>query len=132
MYKGHCLCGSVKWEFDVAIESVTACNCTACRRYGVLWAYGHEEIDVRVIGTTKFYTRRENSALEFHFCENCGCLVSWRATKLNEKYQRRMAVNVRLIDDHQKILNLPIDHFDGFDTFEDLPRDERCVKHMWF
>ena len=23
-------------------EGATACNCTACRRYGALWAYGHE------------------------------------------------------------------------------------------
>ena len=28
--------------------------------------------------------------------------------------------------------NLPIDHFDGLDTFDDLPRDGRCVRDMWF
>ena len=24
-------------------DAATACNCTACRRYGTLWAYGYEE-----------------------------------------------------------------------------------------
>jgi hypothetical protein len=28
--------------------------------------------------------------------------------------------------------HLPIDHFDGLDTFDDLPRDGRCVADMWF
>ena len=27
---------------------------------------------------------------------------------------------------------LPIDHFDGLDTFDDLPRDGRCVADYWF
>jgi hypothetical protein len=31
-----------------------------------------------------------------------------------------------------KIAALPIDHFDGLDTFEDLPRDQRCVKDLWY
>ena len=27
---------------------------------------------------------------------------------------------------------LPIDHFDGLDRWEDLPRDGRCVSDLWF
>ena len=27
---------------------------------------------------------------------------------------------------------VPIDHFDGLDKFEDLPRDGRCVADYWF
>jgi hypothetical protein len=27
---------------------------------------------------------------------------------------------------------LLIYHFDGLDKFDDLPRDGRCVKDMWF
>jgi hypothetical protein len=27
---------------------------------------------------------------------------------------------------------VPIDRFDGFDTFEDLPSDGRCVADYWF
>ncbi|TIS67974.1 MAG: GFA family protein, partial [Mesorhizobium sp.] len=24
------------------------------------------------------------------------------------------------------------EHFDGLETFDDLPRDGRCVRDMWF
>ena len=30
------------------------------------------------------------------------------------------------------IAKLPIDHFDGLDKFDDLPRDGRCVADLWF
>lgn len=132
MYKGSCLCGDVHWEFTGVIESVTACNCTACRRFGTLWAYGHENEEIKVLGKTSHYARKVDGTLEFHFCGRCSCVVSWRSKSLNKEGQRRIAVNVRLIDDPNKIADLPIDHFDGFDTFEDLPRDHRCIKDMWF
>jgi len=43
---------------------------------------------------------------------------------------RRMAVNVRLAE-LEAVAHLPIDHFDGFGAFEDLPRDARCVRDYW-
>lgn len=42
----------------------------------------------------------------------------------------RMAVNLRLTDP-VPIAGVPIDHFDGLDTFEDLPRDGKCVADVW-
>lgn len=47
--KGTCHCGAVRWTFEAPLESITACNCTTCRRYGALWAYGCE---IHVTGTT--------------------------------------------------------------------------------
>jgi hypothetical protein len=127
--EGSCLCGAVKWRFDGMPESVTACNCTACRRYGVLWIYGREGEDVHVLGNTQSYVR--GKALSFNFCATCGCVVSWRGTQVGEKGRRRMAVNLRLTEPGP-VAHLPIDHFDGLDTFEDRPRDGRCVVDMWF
>jgi hypothetical protein len=131
MYKGSCLCGLVRWTFTGTIESVTACNCSACRRYGVLWAYGHVGKEIVVEGETSSYSRGRKN-LEFNFCKSCGCVISWSATKLDDKGRRRIAVNTRLIEDPNQIASLPIDHFDGLDKFDDLPRDHRCVKDMWF
>ena len=34
-----CHCGSVRLEVDSPPSEVTECNCSICRRYGVLWAY---------------------------------------------------------------------------------------------
>jgi hypothetical protein len=36
MIEGSCLYGSVTWQLDGKPDGATACNCTACRRYGVL------------------------------------------------------------------------------------------------
>jgi hypothetical protein len=34
-----CHCGSIRLEVDAPPSEVTECNCSLCRRYGVLWAY---------------------------------------------------------------------------------------------
>ncbi|HUO12090.1 MAG TPA: GFA family protein [Caulobacteraceae bacterium] len=130
MLEGSCHCGSVKWRIEAPVESVTACNCTVCRRYGVLWAYGHADEDVHVVGETRAYAWGERS-IGFHFCPTCGCVVSWRAIEADEHGRRRSAVNVRLAEPGA-VAHLPIDHFDGLDTFDDLPRDGRCVADLWF
>lgn len=123
------MCGSVTWQLRDLPESATACNCTACRRYGALWAYGHEGEDVSVTGKTTPFIR--GKALSFDFCPQCGCIVSWTGLQVNEEGKRRQAVNLRLTEP-EPIAHLPIDHFDGLDTWDDLPRDGRCIRDMWF
>ncbi len=129
MIQGACLCGSVEWRLDATPESATACNCTACRRYGVLWAYDFEDVGIHVSGPTKAYVRGD--ALGFHFCPECGCVAYWRALAANREGRRRMAVNLRLADP-KPVAHVPIDHFDGFDKFEDLPPDGKCVRDYWY
>lgn len=129
MIEGSCHCGSVKWTFRGVPESATACNCTVCRRYGVLWAYDYENEGIHTLGITQAYVRGE--AIEFHFCPRCGCVSHWRAQRTDADGRRRIAVNLRLTEP-EPIKNLPIDHFDGLDKFDDLPRDHRCVGDMWF
>lgn len=132
MIEGTCLCGAVRWTFEGPLGSATACNCSACRRYGTLWAYGYEGDEIAVVGPTQVYARRERAPLGFHFCGTCGCVVAWRATAPSEDGRRRIAVNLRLADEPDQVAPLLIDHFDGLKTFEDLPRDGRCVRDLWF
>jgi hypothetical protein len=129
MLEGSCHCGAATWRLDTMPESATACNCTICRRYGALWAYGYDGEDIHVAGETKAYVRGD--WIGFHFCPTCGCVAYWRSLTPNEEGRRRIAVNLRLTDP-EPIAHLPIDHFDGFDTFDDLPRDGRCVRDYWF
>ena len=63
MIEGSCHCGAVRWSFAGDPGGATACNCTVCRRYGVLWAYGHADEDVHVIGETRFHRRRHAQGL---------------------------------------------------------------------
>ncbi|MDE2145954.1 MAG: GFA family protein [Burkholderiales bacterium] len=127
--EGSCLCGAVRWRFEGVPEGATACNCTACRRYGTLWAYGYEGEGVQVSGTTRPYSR--GSALSFDFCPTCGCLACWRALQRQADGRLRIAVNLRLAEPAD-VAAIPIDHFDGLDRFEDLPRDGKCVADYWF
>jgi hypothetical protein len=131
MLHGTCHCGSVSWDWthNTLPEGATACNCTVCRRYGVLWIYDFEGQGIKVTGPTKAYIR--GNSVEFHFCTTCGCVAFWRAQQLTPEGQRRIAVNLRLTEP-EPIARIPIDHFDGLDRFDDLPRDGRCVADMWF
>lgn len=129
MLNGSCHCGAVTWQMAFVPDGATACNCTVCRRYGVLWAYDYEDQGIRVAGETQAYIR--GRSVEFHFCPKCGCVAYWRAQQAGEDGQRRIAVNLRLAQP-EAVAKIPIDHFDGLDKFEDLPRDGKCVADYWF
>jgi len=129
MIQGSCLCGAAQWRFDGTPPDATICNCTACRRYGVLWAYDYEGERITVSGPAVAYAR--GKALSFNFCPACGCLVFWRGLRTDDAGRRRIAVNVRLAEP-DAVAAIPIRRFEGLDTFEDLPLDGRCVADYWF
>jgi hypothetical protein len=131
MLEGSCLCGSVHWRFDGVPESATICNCTACRRYGTLWAYDYVDGLIHVTGETRGYSRPVNPSLEFHFCPACGCVVFWRGIQPEADGRVRIAVNLRLAAEPKAVGQIALDIFDGLDTFEDLPRDGRCISNVW-
>jgi len=133
MLTGTCHCGSAAWTLQGDPGSVTGCNCTLCRRYGALWAYDYEDERIRIAGPSTAYTRADEAdpSLEIRFCPVCGCVLCWRSLRPDAAGRRRIAVNLRLAPP-EAVADLPIDHFDGLETFEDLPRDGRCVRDLWF
>lgn len=131
MIEGSCHCGAVHWTFEGDPGEATGCNCTVCRRYGVLWIYDFEDERIKTSGPTAAYTRGEGH-LSFHFCSNCGCVTWWRGNVTGKDGRRRMAVNLRLAEDPDAVAGIPIRHFDGLENFEDLPLDGKCVGDVWF
>ena len=117
MIEASCHCGSVKLEIAAGPETVTDCNCSICRRYGVLWAY-YSPKQVRFAtgeDATEFYMWGDKS-LEFHRCRNCGCVTHWAAI---DKSRDRMGVNARLMA--PEILTAArIRRLDGADTWQYL------------
>jgi len=129
MILGSCHCGRVKWQYEGDPDRATACNCTVCRRYGVLWAYDYDGEGIKTSGETRPYVRGE--AIEFHFCPVCGCVAFWRAQQKNREGRRRSAVNLRLAEP-EAVAHIPVKHLDGLNNFEELPRDGKCVSDYWF
>ena len=131
MIEGQCHCGNIKWTYPLKLESVTACNCSLCSRYGALWAYGYLQDGIKISGSTKAY-ERDRKLNGFHFCTNCGCMMYYLSNTLDEQGRRRLAVNTRMAVNSEQIQDLPIDHFDGKGEFVDLPGDGRVVRDLWF
>lgn len=79
MLSATCHCGAVKVEVPRRPRSLTNCNCSMCRRYGVLWAY-YKDSDVKLIapeGTTHTYRWGQNTQ-KFIRCKSCGCVMQWK------------------------------------------------------
>jgi hypothetical protein len=95
------------------IQEATICNCTICRRYGALWAYGHDGNSISVEapeGGLRSYVR--SSDISSNFCRVFGNLVSWRGLTLLESGQTRVAVNLRQAEP-EVVANVPLRRFDG-------------------
>jgi hypothetical protein len=91
-----CHCGAVHLAIDAPPEALTDCNCSLCRRYGVLWAY-YSPKQVKIVaapGATDVYLWGERS-IEFHRCKNCGCITHWAPV---DARCDRMGVNARLME----------------------------------
>ncbi len=132
MLTGSCHCGAATWTLTGDPGAITACNCTLCHRYGALWAYDFEDGRISVAGPTSRFHRigKDDPALEILFCPTCAGVLAWRGLRQEEDGRRRMAVNIRLAK-FEAVADLPIDHFDGLDTFEDMPSLGRTVRDLW-
>lgn len=112
-----CHCGAIRLTLQAPPENLTDCNCSICRRYGVLWAY-YSPRDVRIVaatGATDIYMWGDRS-LQFHRCKTCGCVTHWAAV---DPESNRMGINARLMDPLE-LRPLRIRKLDGAVTFKYL------------
>ncbi|MBN9671237.1 hypothetical protein JF539_12900 [Labrenzia aggregata] len=86
---------------------------------------------MHVEGKTASYRRKDGGDIDFHFCATCASVTHYVGRIADRHGRYRTAVNMRLTDP-DGIAGLPIRHFDGLDTFNELPRDGRTVRDMWF
>jgi hypothetical protein len=94
MLTATCHCGAVRVTVPRTPRTVTDCNCSICRRYGVLWAY-YKASTVRVEAEPRaidaYAWGRKN--LRFVRCANCGCVMCWQ--RVSPDPERKMGVNAR-------------------------------------
>jgi len=115
LIESSCHCGAVRLKINRAPEEVTDCNCTLCRRYGVLWAY-YSPKDVQVTSDVTDIYMRGRRTLEFHRCKQCGCITHWAPV---DKTRDRMGVNARLMAP-EVLARARVRHFDGADSWKYL------------
>lgn len=111
-----CHCGAVEVQAPRAPETLTNCNCSICRRYGVLWAY---YLDAEVTLTAAPDATEDyiwgNRSQKFIRCRHCGCVMQWK--KLNIGPDTRTGVNGRNFEP-AVIDSATIHLLDGADTWE--------------
>jgi hypothetical protein len=103
---GSCHCGSIRIEVPAAPEWLASCNCSICKRTGVLMAY-YPPGAVRVEGETRTYLTGDRF-IRIHHCPTCPCLTHWTANPealagelpegVRAVLSERMGVNARLLD----------------------------------
>jgi hypothetical protein len=76
-------------------EYMFDCNCSNCRKHGVLWGY-FAPSKVVISGETQSYARadRKRPSVYVHFCKTCGCTTHWSPTE--NITQDSMGANMRL------------------------------------
>ncbi|GHB30854.1 GFA family protein [Salinicola rhizosphaerae] len=122
--EGICHCSGVRWCFTGELTQATVCNCTICRRYGAIWGYGLERVNITVTGETRTY--RRGTDLAFHFCGRCGCVTHWRAESVMAGGTRRIGVNLRLAEPRD-VAGLQVERLDGLETMLALSDESHCV-----
>lgn len=81
LYRGSCLCGSVKYEITAEIEAVSHCHCTMCRKaHGAAFAtYGSVRRENHAFTEGASLTREYASSafVTRVFCSVCGSPLTW-------------------------------------------------------
>ena len=97
-YSGGCQCGKVRYEVQMEIGEVLACNCSRCGRLGSLLAFAlatqfkllSDDADL-----TKFEFNKHR--IQHQFCSTCG--IQSFAMGTHPKTGAKMAaINVRCLD----------------------------------
>ncbi len=85
-YQGSCHCGHVRFEVDLALDHVRSCDCSICRKRGVL-IHRVEEHQLRILTPLKDLTLYQwhTHTAEDYFCPTCGILPFRRPSHRTSK-----------------------------------------------
>lgn len=90
-----CHCGLLRLDLAHAPLEVTDCNCSLCRRYGVLWAYYPAAAVIALPDAALTDTYAWNGRhVDFHRCRHCGCVSHWMP---RDGRRDRRGINARLL-----------------------------------
>ena len=110
-YSGGCQCGNVRYDVQLDLTGVIACNCSRCRRLGSLLAFAPADSFTLLKGEDALTDYTFNKHTIHHlFCATCGIQSFARGTAPDGR--EMAAINVRCLDDVD-IDALPVQKVDG-------------------
>ena len=119
-YKGSCLCGAVRFEFDLDLSAGTnRCNCTSCTKTGWWSAIVKPEAFRLVDGQDVLRDHSRSDAIHARFCGVCGVRVFGHGDlpQLGGAYY---SVNLNCLDGVD-LAGVPVNYLDGrHDTWAPL------------
>lgn len=72
-YHGSCHCGAVTFEVEAEFTEGISCNCSHCKRKGMLLAFVPKANVTILSGEDKLKTYQFNKkVIDHRFCETCG------------------------------------------------------------
>jgi hypothetical protein len=112
LYQGGCQCGNVRFEVELELKEVIACNCSRCARLGSLFAFAPADKFVLKAGADSIGLYQFNRHLIKHyFCKSCG-IQSYAMGTAPGSTQELAAVNARCLDGVD-VSKLAVKHVDG-------------------
>ncbi len=112
-YQGSCHCGQIAYEVEGTLDGVMACNCSICRRKGILmWFVPREQLTLKTKPEAMSTYTFNKHVIKHHFCPVCGIHPFGEGVSPDGKTMA--AVNVRCLDDVEADA-LPVQHFNGRD-----------------
>ena len=118
MLKASCHCGAVEIQVARRPRLLCDCNCSICRRYGILWAYYRRKSFKLLRGRRRLASYLWGKrTLKFFHCRSCGCVTHYEMAR--RRPGSAVAVNARLMDP-EIITRTRIRRFDGAKTWKYL------------
>src|SRR5215470_3116288 len=97
-YSGGCQCGKVRYEVQMDIGEVIACNCSRCGRLGSLLAFAPITQFKLLSGESDLTSYEFNKhVIQHKFCATCG-IQSFAVGRNPKTGAELAAVNIRCLD----------------------------------
>lgn len=96
-YDGGCQCGAVRYQVSTDLGSTMVCNCSRCRRLGIILNFAPASAFRLLAGedaTTEFLFNTK--VIHHHFCSTCG-IESFARGKMPDG-TAMVCINVRCLD----------------------------------
>jgi hypothetical protein len=87
--RGSCHCGAVTFEVDTPVTPAVRCDCSLCRRKGILMTPPFPERSLRILsGADDLAVYQFNTRVAQHFfCRHCG-VATFNRTRKDPQYWR--------------------------------------------